>query len=331
MRLSTIIPAYNRAELIGETLRSVLSQSRPPAEVVVVDDGSSDGTAEAVTRFDASVRLIRQANAGAGAARNAGFAAASGEVVHFMDSDDLLAPGFYSAGLSAIERGADLTYAPWLKARIAGKTLAPERFVLQQGPVPDSTPLDRLALLVDWVTLFQCCLVRREVIERAGPFRLDLTPSEDTELLYRVLREARAPRHVAQALTIYRLHPENQVSAQNPARVVRDRGALWLALERHVATRADLDTATLRRFRRKKHDVAREVGGLDAALAERLDADVTALDRLSGPWRALGRRLAARLRVERTGNPYPPVFAAAPLSSKQRELIGRLGYEIGQG
>ncbi len=192
-RISTIIPCYNRADLIGETLRSVLGQTRPPHEVIVVDDGSTDGSADVVGTFGAAVKLIRQTNAGAGPARNAGFAASIGDMVHFMDSDDLSSLNSYAVAAARIEEGADMTYGPWLKTRFDGTRLDPEPVALQQAPVPG--PMDLLVLAMKWVTVFQPCFFRRSLIEQIGPYRADLKPSEDTELLYRILAAARAPVH----------------------------------------------------------------------------------------------------------------------------------------
>ena len=83
--LSVIIPNYNRAGLIGETLDNVFAQTRPPDEVIVVDDGSTDASVAVIERYGSRVRLIRQANAGPGAARNRGLAEARGDLIQFMD------------------------------------------------------------------------------------------------------------------------------------------------------------------------------------------------------------------------------------------------------
>lgn len=91
-RISVVIPTFNRAETIGEALESVLSQSSPADEVIVVDDGSSDGTAEVLARYGDRIELLRQKNAGVSAARNAGVASAKGEWVAFLDSDDIWTP-----------------------------------------------------------------------------------------------------------------------------------------------------------------------------------------------------------------------------------------------
>ncbi len=93
--ISIVVPAYNRADLIGETVSSILAQSYLRWELVVVDDGSTDGTAEAVARAgrgDSRVRCVRQANSERAVARNRGIREARGEWVAFLDSDDLWLP-----------------------------------------------------------------------------------------------------------------------------------------------------------------------------------------------------------------------------------------------
>ena len=144
--ISVIIPAYNRAGLIGETLRSLLNQTIPAKEIIVVDDGSTDGTVEqTLEAFEnwkletgswknddgkqvsanstssiqhPTLKILRQANAGPGAARNRGLAEATGEFIHFFDSDDIAAPNKHEVQLRALlETGADIAYGPWVKGR----------------------------------------------------------------------------------------------------------------------------------------------------------------------------------------------------------------------
>src|ERR687895_561679 len=99
MRLSVIIPAWNRAHLVCDAINSALDQRSGEVEVIVVDDASTDDTAGLLTRiYGDRVRLLRLLNrAGAGAARNAGFALATGEFVAFLDSDDVWLPGKFDA------------------------------------------------------------------------------------------------------------------------------------------------------------------------------------------------------------------------------------------
>ena len=92
--VSLVIPTYNRADLIAETIASALNQLVPFSEIIVVDDGSTDNTAQVLAPFGDRIKLIRLVNGGVQAARNAGVAAASGDYITLCDSDDLLASAF---------------------------------------------------------------------------------------------------------------------------------------------------------------------------------------------------------------------------------------------
>jgi glycosyltransferase involved in cell wall biosynthesis len=104
--ISVVIPAWNAAGTIEETLHSVLGQTAPPAEVIVVDDGSTDGTEKLPILGRHPIRLIRQANQGAAAALNTGIGAASGDLIAFLDADDI-----WTADKLAVQTAA-LTAAP---------------------------------------------------------------------------------------------------------------------------------------------------------------------------------------------------------------------------
>jgi len=108
-RLSVVIPTWNRAGLVGEAVESALGQEGGDLEVIVVDDGSTDGTAEVIERrFGKSVKLLRMATrSGVGAARNEGVCQATGDLLAFLDSDDLWLPGKLKAELDVLERFPD--------------------------------------------------------------------------------------------------------------------------------------------------------------------------------------------------------------------------------
>jgi glycosyltransferase involved in cell wall biosynthesis len=108
-RLSVVIPTWNRAHLVGEAVESALGQEGGELEVIVVDDGSTDGTAEVIERrFGKSVKLLRMATrSGVGAARNKGVSQATGDLLGFLDSDDLWLPGKLKAELEVLERFPD--------------------------------------------------------------------------------------------------------------------------------------------------------------------------------------------------------------------------------
>src|SRR5262245_5378391 len=91
--VSILIPCHNAEKYIGDTLESVFRQTWPVSEVIVVDDGSDDGSVVEIKRFKASgVQLIEQENRGAGAARNRAYSASSGDFIQFLDADDLIDP-----------------------------------------------------------------------------------------------------------------------------------------------------------------------------------------------------------------------------------------------
>lgn len=87
--VSVIVPVYNGEEYLAEALESVLAQDYHPTEIIVVDDGSTDGTAQVASRLKDSIRYIYQPNSGPAAARNRGLSAAGGEVIGFLDADDM--------------------------------------------------------------------------------------------------------------------------------------------------------------------------------------------------------------------------------------------------
>lgn len=110
MRFSIIVPVYNQEAYIGECLDSVLAQTLSDYEIIIIDDGSSDGSASVCGAYaakDDRIRVIRQENAGPSAARNAGVKAASGDYLIFLDGDDMLACGALAAVNESIERNSE--------------------------------------------------------------------------------------------------------------------------------------------------------------------------------------------------------------------------------
>ncbi len=111
MQFSVVIPTYNRAALIGETIEAVLAQSLPAGEIIVVDDGSTDDTQSALQRFAGAINVIRICNSGDLVARNTGLRAARARLVAFCDSDDLWQPHLLARMSEFFERAPGLTAA----------------------------------------------------------------------------------------------------------------------------------------------------------------------------------------------------------------------------
>ncbi len=111
LTVSTIIPTYNRAHLVGRAIQSALAAGFDCDEIIVVDDGSTDNTADVLTRFGDRIRSIRISNSGAGAARNAGIREARGDLVAFLDSDDEWMPHKLDLQRRLMQACPDLLYS----------------------------------------------------------------------------------------------------------------------------------------------------------------------------------------------------------------------------
>ena len=177
MRIAIIIPAFNVAPFVGETIQSVLEQTHRDWDLLVVDDGSTDATAAVAGGFDdPRIRLLQQAHAGVSTARNHGLRQAGvADAVLFLDGDDWLAA-------DALAVLADtLAAAPWAVAacgRVARVGI--DGVAHPSGAPPDGCMLERL-LRHNHFANGGHLLIRREAIEAAGDFRTDLSYGEDWE------------------------------------------------------------------------------------------------------------------------------------------------------
>lgn len=140
MKVSCVIPTYNRRDMVIEALLSVRCQRDYAVEIIVVDDGSTDGTADCIHDHFADVTLVRQNNAGPGPARNIGVGASQGDVIMFLDSDDQWLPHHVKRLMDALSSGYDVAYGTTLtKDRIQNNEfLIPEAGMGING---DCTPL----------------------------------------------------------------------------------------------------------------------------------------------------------------------------------------------
>lgn len=181
-RFSILMPTYNRAAFLPETLESVFAQRFADYELIVVDDGSSDGTPALLARYGERLRVLRQARRGPGAARNLGLAQARGEYVIFLDSDDLFMPWTLEVFDQVIRAHGAPTMA----------MCAPYRFCPQhplealEGPVVAYSYPDYLASAPARHPVTVAAAVRREALLAAGGFLEHHHCSEDQDLFLRL-------------------------------------------------------------------------------------------------------------------------------------------------
>jgi len=253
MKLSVVIPAYNRATLLPITLRSLLAQERVADEILVVDDGSTDGTAEVAEAFGQSVRVIRQANQGPGAARNRGLAEAQGEFIHFFDSDDLALPNLHRVQLEALESSnAEIAYSPWVKVRMDPLLgVQPTNHVLQARGLPRGSLVR--ALLTNWSVVPICCLVRRSLVVRIGGFPECLLGTEDQLYFLRLLLEDAQCVHTPSTLVLYRDEDYSKLSGGDASSKLRHQQewARFLVFAKSACLAKGVDPSSWFGFRRR--------------------------------------------------------------------------------
>ena len=325
--LSVIVPNFNRETLIGETLANLLSQTRAPDQLIVIDDGSTDGSADVIAGFGKAVMLLRQANAGPAAARNRGMAQATGDFVQFFDSDDLCSLDKLERQESALAAcDAPFVYGPWLQARLVDGVAEYAEPPLQQRQLPPS----RSALswyLQGWVTVFQTCLFRRTALERVGPYREDLTIAEDGELLFRILARCGEPVHVPEALVLYRLHAGSQISRGGIAAEHRARD--WAHYLGIVGRQLDGVQGIGRRDRQLWKWRQREAAAELKALVPGAPAppELPLFGRIAGALAKRIRRWRAGASRRLGGSSFPTPYQAGELTHGQQARLAAIGFE----
>jgi len=232
--VSILIPAYNVEKWIGDTLRSALAQSWEPKEIIVVDDGSTDGTLAVAKQFQSEkLRVVTQENRGASAARNTAFALCRGDFIQWLDADDILAPDKISRQLDELGRLRNrktLLLSAWGKflhwhhrAQFVPTSLwcdlSPSEFLFRK--------------LMDNVFMQTATwLVSRELSEAAGPWDTRLLGDDDGEYFCRVLLASDGTRFVPDAKVYYRAQPAGSLSSLGHSTAKIE--AHWLSMQLHI-------------------------------------------------------------------------------------------------
>ena len=202
--VSIVIPVYNGERFLRESLESVFAQTFQDYEVLCVDDGSTDGSPALLKEYGARVRVIRQANAGQSAARNAGVEAAVGRFVAFLDQDDRWYPSKLAQQVATLNAEPDvvLVHCNYDKMDSSGHMLA-AGVALAERASALASPLGRL---VGEALIFpSAMLVRRDVFQRVGGFGPELRGYEDFDLIARLKLEGRFVL-VPESGMAYRVH-----------------------------------------------------------------------------------------------------------------------------
>ncbi len=201
--LSVIIPTYNYGRFLAEAIESALVHEEKPLEVIVVDDGSTDDTENVVQTFGDRIVYIRQENAGVSVARNRGASAARGEILAFLDADDILEPTFVAKQLEKFDQDPELGFVHCGMREFDSETNRTLKLHLEGG----STNIENNLLLWEGPSFVHGITVRKEIFERVGGFDVNIKVAEDWDFCYRVARIGKVG-FVPEALYNYRMHSD---------------------------------------------------------------------------------------------------------------------------
>jgi len=218
--ISAIIPAYNAEPFLARAIESVLGQTCPPMELIVVDDGSTDGTGDVARRFGDRVRFFHQENAGVSAARNLGIEKARGEWIAFLDADDWWEPHRLESQVAILKRHPDLM---WASGRFIDMSPGDVRVVhpsehlyadmLADGSYfPDFYEPALAGVRFNSDTM----LIRRSAFERVGLFDVLLPTAADRDMWYRLADRFRAIGYATLPGSVYD-HRHEGALARNAA------------------------------------------------------------------------------------------------------------------
>jgi len=259
-RVSVIIPAFNSADTIATTIESVFSQSYREFEVVVVDDGSTDTTPAILERFGNRIIVIRQANRGFCAARNAGIARSAGEIIALLDADDVWMPAKLEKSMAAIEQSPHvaLVYTDVINQDPEGRDLGTSPIDASTAHAPSlDEMLNRL-----WPIMPSTVVMRRAAWEKCGRFAEGF--SEDLDFWIRI-REQGEFRYLPEKLTRFTVGP------LYPKVLRRDnRGELFpRAIRERYGERG---TGVIRSYTRHKMRILRNTGLEELSKGNRIGA-----------------------------------------------------------
>jgi glycosyltransferase involved in cell wall biosynthesis len=197
--ISCIVPVFNGERFVREALESILAQTHRPLEIIVADDGSSDGTAAIVAGFGDRVRYLKQSNKGPATARNLGLSVATGDFVAFLDADDLWHREKLERQLARFQARPELDYCVTHAQNFWIAEMAGEAKGYQRHRIAGSLP--------GYVT--QTLMARRALFEAVGVFDPALGHGDSTDWFLRAAERGAVMELLSDVLLYRRLHPAN--------------------------------------------------------------------------------------------------------------------------
>ena len=214
--VSVVIPTYNRAHFIVDAIESVLNQSYPSIEILIIDDGSTDDTDKVLENYNDKITLIKQANQGVSSARNNGISHANGDYVAFLDSDDIWAEDKITKQINIFNEypRTGLVTGGWF-------------FINSKGEVVGSQNAENTFISKEYIEIYNACgspsncLIKKSVLDEVGHFDVNLSCSEDRELFMRIAQISEL-RSVLEPTVYMRMHDEFRPN-RDVGKIIRDR------------------------------------------------------------------------------------------------------------
>jgi len=270
MKVSILIPCYNAEQWIGPAIESALAQTWAECEVIVVDDGSSDGSLWVIQSFGDAIRYETGPNRGGNVARNRLWQLAAGDWLQYLDADDYLLPGKVAthAACALAHPEADVVYSPVIMEHHS-PGIAPRQEIL-----PIDEPRDPWMLLVRWIlpqtgTAFW----RRAAIEAVGGWREDLPCCQEHDLYLRLLKAGKQFEYCDAPGAVYRQWSTGTVCRRNPAETFRRRLDVMRQAEQHLLETGQMTPTRQDALAHARLECARIVYHLDRASALQVVAE----------------------------------------------------------
>lgn len=263
MQVSILIPCYNAERWIGAAIRSALEQAYPHKEVIVVDDGSTDGSLDVIRAFGSSIRWETGPNRGGNAARNRLLELSSGAWLQYLDADDYLRPDKITRQLAdGGFESADVLYSPVIEE------FWMDDVCLRQQTVAIPAPRDPWALLARWLLpQTGACLWRKSTVQAVGGWAPDQRCCQEHELYFRLLCHGAVFHYADTPDAVYRIWSQQTVCRRNPLETHLRRLDVIRRLETFLRARGELSDPRRAAIAHSRWEAARVLYELDPAAA----------------------------------------------------------------
>ncbi len=272
--VSILIPCHNARRWVGAAVESALAQTYPRTEVIVVDDGSTDGSPEVLAAFGDKIRWETGPNRGGNPARNRLLELAQGDWLQYLDADDWLKPDKIDRQVAALEKddAVDVLYSPVIMEWHEADSVREE-------PLPIPPPHDPAVLLAAWdLPQTGGPLWRKAALLDIGGWKNDQPCCQEHELYLRLLLAGKRFRHCPETGAVYRQWSDGTVCKRNVPLVHEKRLEIEDALEAHLRDTGALTPERLRAINQARFEIARGMWRYDRSAARALMRKVRAAD-----------------------------------------------------